>query len=56
MNGGSGCCVVCARTCHKGHDLDYSTTSSFYCDCGDGKGPKACKSLKKPPPKPVRRR
>lgn len=35
--GNFGCCVMCAATCHKGHDLSLGNISSgFYCDCGDG--------------------
>jgi hypothetical protein len=29
-----GCCSLCARVCHKGHDIGYSRKSSFFCDCG----------------------
>ena len=29
-----GCCSLCARICHKGHDIGYSRKSSFFCDCG----------------------
>ncbi len=25
---------MCARVCHKGHDIGYSRKSSFFCDCG----------------------
>lgn len=25
---------MCARVCHKGHDVGYSRKSSFFCDCG----------------------
>ena len=31
-----GCCNLCARICHKGHDVAYSRFSSFFCDCGEG--------------------
>ena len=31
-----GCCGLCARICHKGHDVTYSRFSSFFCDCGEG--------------------
>ena len=31
-----GCCGLCARVCHKGHDVVYSRQSSFFCDCGHG--------------------
>ena len=29
-----GCCSLCARVCHQGHDIGYSRKSSFFCDCG----------------------
>ena len=29
-----GCCSLCARVCHEGHDVGYSRKSSFFCDCG----------------------
>lgn len=29
-----GCCSLCARVCHKDHDVGYSRKSSFFCDCG----------------------
>ena len=29
-----GCCSLCARVCHQGHDVGYSRKSSFFCDCG----------------------
>eukprot|EP00941_MAST-03F_sp_MAST-3F-sp1_P003693 g3693.t1 len=28
-----GCCSVCAKTCHKGHDVVYARKSRFFCDC-----------------------
>ena len=31
-----GCCGLCARICHKGHNVAYSRYSSFFCDCGEG--------------------
>lgn len=40
----AGCCSVCARVCHRDHDVTYSKHGSFFCDCGareDG----ACKAL-----------
>ena len=30
---GVGCCSVCARVCHRDHDMTYSKHGSF-CDCG----------------------
>jgi Putative zinc finger in N-recognin (UBR box) len=32
---GLGCCVACATTCHKGHDLVPQSISPFFCDCRD---------------------
>lgn len=29
-----GCCSVCARVCHKNHDVCYAKFGNFYCDCG----------------------
>ena len=29
-----GCCTLCALVCHKGHEVAYSRSSSFFCDCG----------------------
>eukprot|EP00741_Cyanophora_paradoxa_P010481 tig00000158_g10134.t1 len=31
-----GCCSVCVKVCHKGHDVSYSRISRFFCDCGAG--------------------
>lgn len=28
-----GCCVPCAFSCHRGHDLKYEPPGKFYCDC-----------------------
>lgn len=36
-----GVCRVCAKVCHKDHDLGYSRYGLFYCDCG-AKGDSAC--------------
>ena len=48
LNGFKGCCSLCARVCHKDHDVGYSRKSSFFCDCGaevaSGVRPK-CKCL-----------
>ena len=30
----SGVCSVCAKVCHRGHELTYSKFGSFFCDCG----------------------
>lgn len=29
-----GVCTVCAKVCHRGHDLTYAKYGSFFCDCG----------------------
>lgn len=29
-----GCCSVCAKNCHKNHDVCYAKFGNFYCDCG----------------------
>ena len=31
---GVGCCSMCARVCHRDHDVTYSKHGSFFCDCG----------------------
>ncbi len=28
-----GCCVVCAKMCHRGHTLAERKLAEFYCDC-----------------------
>lgn len=43
--GSEGCCSVCARVCHRGHDIGYSRYSRFFCDCG-ASTTTPCKSLK----------
>lgn len=34
MVDGVGVCSVCARVCHKNHDVSYSKYGNFFCDCG----------------------
>lgn len=34
LTGEKGCCSICARVCHDGHDVVYARFSSFFCDCG----------------------
>ncbi|RWS29818.1 E3 ubiquitin-protein ligase UBR4-like protein, partial [Leptotrombidium deliense] len=34
MVDGVGVCTVCARVCHKDHDVTYAKYGSFFCDCG----------------------
>ena len=31
---GYGCCVVCAKECHSGHNLVSHESGDFFCDCG----------------------
>ena len=35
MIDGVGICTVCARVCHRGHEVAYAKYGSFFCDCGD---------------------
>ena len=34
MVDGVGVCTVCAKVCHKDHDVTYAKYGSFFCDCG----------------------
>ncbi|XP_064395390.1 E3 ubiquitin-protein ligase UBR4-like isoform X5 [Halichondria panicea] len=43
---GQGVCTICAKVCHKGHDLSYSKFGSFFCDCG-AKEDGSCQALVK---------
>jgi hypothetical protein len=29
-----GCCSVCVKVCHKGHEVAYARHGNFFCDCG----------------------
>jgi len=29
-----GMCTICAKVCHKDHDVSYAKYGSFFCDCG----------------------
>jgi E3 ubiquitin-protein ligase UBR4 len=31
---GVGVCTICAKVCHKDHDVTYAKYGSFFCDCG----------------------
>lgn len=53
LMGSNGCCSVCARVCHRGHDVGYSRFSRFFCDCGAATN-STCKSLKPIKYKPSR--
>ncbi|XP_076455251.1 E3 ubiquitin-protein ligase UBR4-like isoform X3 [Babylonia areolata] len=46
MVDGVGVCTVCAKVCHKDHDLSYAKFGSFFCDCG-AKEDGSCKALVK---------
>jgi len=43
---GTGVCTVCAKVCHKSHELSYSKCGSFFCDCG-AKEDGSCQALVK---------
>ncbi|ESN92600.1 hypothetical protein HELRODRAFT_189522 [Helobdella robusta] len=45
MVDGVGVCSVCARVCHKGHDLSYAKYGSFFCDCGAREDNTKCLAL-----------
>lgn len=34
MVDGVGVCTVCARVCHRNHDVTYAKYGNFFCDCG----------------------
>ena len=34
MVDGVGVCTICAKVCHKDHDITYAKYGSFFCDCG----------------------
>lgn len=34
MNDGVGVCTICAKVCHKDHEVSYAKYGSFFCDCG----------------------
>jgi len=33
LEGSEGICTMCAKTCHKDHEVVYAKVSSFFCDC-----------------------
>lgn len=44
----SGCCVACAMTCHKNHNLSELRYGSFFCDCAaESSDERKCKLYKK---------
>lgn len=52
MLDGVGVCSICARVCHKSHDLSYAKFGNFFCDCG-AKEDATCQALVKRNPQPV---
>ncbi|UYV64027.1 UBR4, partial [Cordylochernes scorpioides] len=34
MVDGVGVCTICAKICHRDHDVTYAKYGSFFCDCG----------------------
>ncbi|KAL1517166.1 hypothetical protein ABEB36_000965 [Hypothenemus hampei] len=49
MLDGVGVCSICARVCHKGHDVSYAKYGNFFCDCG-AKEDRSCQALVKRSP------
>lgn len=49
MLDGVGVCSVCARVCHRGHELTYAKFGNFFCDCG-AKEDGTCQALVKRSP------
>ncbi|KAJ8682718.1 hypothetical protein QAD02_018510 [Eretmocerus hayati] len=49
MVDGVGVCSVCARVCHRGHDVTYAKYGNFFCDCG-AKEDGSCQALTKRSP------
>ncbi|XP_071445233.1 E3 ubiquitin-protein ligase UBR4 isoform X2 [Hetaerina americana] len=49
MVDGVGVCTVCAKVCHRGHDLTYAKYGNFFCDCG-AKEDASCQALVKRSP------
>lgn len=49
MVDGAGVCTVCARVCHRGHDVTYAKYGNFFCDCGS-KEDGSCQALTKRSP------
>ncbi|KAL1427425.1 hypothetical protein MTO96_017477 [Rhipicephalus appendiculatus] len=46
MVDGVGVCTICAKVCHKDHDVTYAKFGSFFCDCG-AKEDGSCQALVK---------
>ena len=45
-----GCCRLCVRMCHRGHDVCYARLSCFFCDCGSATAESAAGDGETPPP------
>ncbi|KAF5286898.1 hypothetical protein FQA39_LY00431 [Lamprigera yunnana] len=52
MLDGVGVCSVCARVCHRGHELTYAKYGNFFCDCG-AKEDGSCQALVKRSPQSI---
>ncbi|KAB0801611.1 hypothetical protein PPYR_03797 [Photinus pyralis] len=52
MLDGVGVCSVCARVCHRGHELTYAKYGNFFCDCG-AKEDGTCQALVKRSPQSI---
>ena len=50
MVDGVGVCTICAKVCHKDHDVTYAKYGSFFCDCG-AKNDGTCIALTKRTPR-----
>lgn len=48
MVDGVGVCSVCAKVCHRDHDVTYAKFGSFFCDCG-AKVDGSCQALVRRP-------
>ncbi|XP_078094991.1 E3 ubiquitin-protein ligase UBR4 isoform X5 [Mustelus asterias] len=46
---GVGVCTICAKVCHKDHEISYAKYGSFFCDCG-AKEDGTCQALVKRSP------
>lgn len=46
MVGSVGACSVCAKVCHRDHDVTYAKYGSFFCDCG-AKNDRSCQAIEK---------
>ncbi len=51
MVDGVGVCSVCAKVCHRDHDVTYAKFGSFFCDCG-AKEDGSCQALVRRAPQP----